>query len=176
MSKILVAKQDGVQVLKFVGDVRVMLGPTISLFLERIGSDESISSIIIDLIETTSIDSTSLGLLAKISLKSQAKFGAKPILVSTNNDVNRILGGMGFDQVFVLVDQMPTECNEMGELATQIASESVMRQQVLEAHKTLMSLNTKNYACFCSLVDALEKEQREQTATNLNKPRLSASR
>jgi hypothetical protein len=37
MGKILFAEKEGVFVLKFVGDVRVTLGPTISTFLDNIG-------------------------------------------------------------------------------------------------------------------------------------------
>lgn len=159
MGKILVAIQDGIEVIKFVGDVRVILGPTISRLLNNIGTDESVKSIVIDLRETTSIDSTSLGLLAKIALKSNQLFGSKPILVSTDDDVNRVIASMGFSQVFVLVNQMPTDCCPEGELPTEVASEDVMRDQVLEAHKVLMSLNEKNFDSFCDLVDALEKEK-----------------
>ena len=71
MGTILFAQLDNVQVLKFVGDVRVTLGPTISRYLESIGQDTSLKSIVIDLTEAVGIDSTSLCLLAKISLRSQ---------------------------------------------------------------------------------------------------------
>ena len=64
MSKILFAEKDGVFVLKFVGDVRVTLGPTISTFLDNIGQCDSFQSVIIDLTQTEGIDSTTLGMLA----------------------------------------------------------------------------------------------------------------
>lgn len=158
MGKILYAKRNAVHVLKFVGDVRVTLGPTINHFLGKIKASAKLKSIIIDLTETTSIDSTTLGLLAKISLRSQEMLGSKPTLVSTNEDVNRILTSMGFNKVFVLVDKLITDCGELGELPTQMATESALRQQVIEAHKVLMSLNEKNHASFRELVVALERE------------------
>ena len=158
MGKLLVATQENVQILKFVGDISAILSPTITCFLTRIGLDKSVASIMIDLTETTSIDSTSLGLLVKISLKCKSKLDARPILMSTHSDVNRIIESMGFDQVFILVNQLPAECCDMNEVPTQIASEIIMRQQVLEAHQTLMRLNAKNHDCFCDLVEALKKE------------------
>ena len=169
MSKILFAKQDGVYVLKFVGDIRVALGPTISKFIDKIGKYRHQSSIIIDLTETTNIDSTSLGLLVKMSLRSQEALGVKPTLVSTNEDVNRILSSMGFDKVFVIIDKLATDCSELAELPTRMVSEVDLREQVLSAHKTLMTLNSKNHASFRNLVDALEKEKQSQNITYQNR-------
>ncbi len=162
MGKILFAKKNDIHVLKFIGDVRVTLGPTLSNFLSNIGREENQKSVVIDLTETTNIDSTSLGLLAKISLRSQEALNAKPTIVSTNEDVNRILNSMGFEKVFVMVDQQINHSIELDELPTQIVSEAALREQVLEAHKVLMSLNAKNHASFCDLVEALEREQRNE--------------
>ena len=162
MGKVLFAKQNDVHVLKFVGDVRVTLGPTLSNFLNDIGQQKNQKSIVIDLTDTTNIDSTSLGLLAKISLRCQEALNVKPTMVSTNEDVNRILASMGFEKVFVIIDQEITDGIELGELPTHIVSEVALREQVLEAHKVLMSLNAKNHASFCDLVEALEREQRNE--------------
>jgi hypothetical protein len=38
-------------------------------------------------------------------------------------------------------------------------SEELLREQVLDAHRTLMSLNKQNEESFCDLVDALESEK-----------------
>ena len=88
MGKILLAHQDGVKVLKFVGDVRLTLGPAISAFVKQIGSNPELRAVVIDLTEAESIDSTALGLLAKISLRSQESLGALPTIVSSNDDIN----------------------------------------------------------------------------------------
>jgi anti-anti-sigma factor len=161
MGKILCAKQEDVHVLKFVGDVRVTLGPTLTSFLNGIGPKNH-KSIVIDLTETTNIDSTTLGLLAKISLRSQETLDAIPTIVSINEDINRLLTSMGFEKVFVIVDREITDCSDLSELPTQIVPEAILREQVLEAHRVLMSLNAKNHASFCDLVEALEKEQRNE--------------
>ena len=158
MGKILFAERDGVQVLKFVGDVRVTLGPTISTFLSKLGQCKNFKSIIIDLTETEGIDSTSLGLLAKISLTTQEAFNTIPTIVSPNEDITRILESMGFDSVFVILKELITECGQLGELPAEIVSETNLRKQVLEAHKVLMSLNERNRGEFRELVHALENE------------------
>jgi anti-anti-sigma factor len=176
MGKILFADQDGVQVLKFEGDVRVCLGPTISSFLNCIDKNRGINAVVIDLRETTGIDSTSLGLLAKISIRSQDKLKVLPTIVSTNEDITRVLLSMGFDKIFVVDSKTPRccaelSCEQMGELPAEVVSEAALRQQVLEAHRTLMQLNDNNLVAFKDLVAALEQEQE----TSRVPPRLRAN-
>lgn len=169
MSKILFAERDGVQVLKFIGDVRVSMGPTISTFLNRLSQCKNFKSIVIDLTETNSIDSTSLGLLAKISLVTQEIFKSVPTIVSPNEDITRILMSMGFDEVFIILDRLFTECGQLGELPMEIISEVNLRDQVIEAHKVLMSLNNQNKNAFCDLVDALENERVAESSLPRNR-------
>ncbi len=158
MGKILFAERDGVHVLKFIGDVRVPLGPTLNSFLTRLSRCENFKSMVIDLSETTGIDSTSLGLLAKISLKTQEIFQTRSTIISPDEDITRILLSMGFDQVFIILQELVTDCDPPDELPVEIMSEASLRNQVIEAHKVLMSLNEKNHDEFRDLVDALENE------------------
>ena len=164
MGKILVAEQDGVQVLKFVGDVRVALSPTLSEFVKDLGKFHKLHSVIIDLTEADAIDSTSLGLMAKISLKSQEALHCLPTIISCKEDINRILVSMGFDNVFVIVNDTSGAIGPLGELPTQLVSEEALREQVLEAHRILMSLNRQNEDTFRDLVQALETEHRMRVA------------
>jgi anti-anti-sigma factor len=160
MGKILFAEQKGVNVLKLVGDIRAGLGPTITHFLNRIGHSPGMRSVVIDLRETDAIDSTSLGLLAKVSLRCQEALDNVPTIVSTSPDITRILLSMGFDNVFVIVSEFEEPLYQLGELPAQLVSEDVLRAQVLEAHRVLMSLNQRNAEAFQDLVEALELEQR----------------
>jgi len=159
MGKILFAEKDGVEVLKFVGDVRVTLGPTIGAFLNNLNKCEDYKSVIIDLTETEGIDSTSLGMLAKISIQTQELFNTVPTIVSTNEDITRILISMGFDQVFVIIKEPLNTHAPLGELPVQAINEQALREQVLEAHKVLMGLNQSNKDAFEDLVIALEEEK-----------------
>jgi len=159
MGNILYANHDNAHVLKFIGDVRVTLGPTLSTFLRSMDQTKNGRSIVIDLSETTCIDSTALGFLAKISLHFQKFQDSKPTIISTNPDITRVLISMGFDSIFIISESVITKCSDLAELPVQDASEPELREQVLDAHRTLMKLNGKNKACFTNLVEALEKEQ-----------------
>lgn len=157
--KLLFAEKDGVHMLKFVGDVRLTLGPTIDAFLSRLLKEETFKSLVIDLTETVGIDSTSLGLLVKISLRCQDRHGVAPTIISTNDDITRILLSMGIEQVFLIVKEPVTREVQMGELPIEFASNEQLRDQVLEAHHVLMDMNEHNRTCFRELVEELESDR-----------------
>ncbi|MCC6074000.1 anti-sigma factor antagonist RssC [Pseudomonas sp. GCM10022188] len=155
--KIQFAEQNGTFVLKFVGEVRLTLCSALDATIERIFGAHNFSSIIIDLTETSSIDSTTLGLLAKLSILSRQKIGLLPTLVSTNADISRLLESMGFEQVFNVVST-PLPCPEcLRDLPAQDLSEELVKAKVLEAHRILMGLNEHNREAFSDLVTALER-------------------
>jgi len=158
--KIQFAEEQGTFVLKFIGDVRLTLCAALDSYIEKIFSVLSFESIVIDLTETECIDSTSLGLLAKLSILSRQKVGFLPTLVSNHDDMNRLLQSMGFDQVFHIVD---TEINDDATFRRWVVDsvdEECARDQVIDAHKVLMSLNDKNKETFRELVDTLEAGRR----------------
>lgn len=156
--KILVAEHQGAWVVKMIGDVRMNLCTTIESCLNQMFSDAEFKSVVIDLTETQGIDSTSLGLLAKLSMKTQDRLGVVPTLISTNDDVTRILLSMGFkDKVFIIVSDYPAPDSEgLAELPEQACSEQSAKERVLEAHRILMDLNENNRDQFKDLVCALE--------------------
>jgi len=162
MGKILFAEQNGVHVLKFVGEVRLILGPTISTFLERLESCDHFQSIIIDLSETETIDSTALGLIAKIAICTREHFDSAASIVSPRKDITRVLSSMAMEQVCVITSEVMTDASSLQELPTEITSEEVMRDQVLDAHKTLMALGDQNFYKFQDLVEGLEYEKERE--------------
>jgi len=154
--RILVAQHDGVYLMKFVGDVRVTLCNTVDHYLDQMFRDPKFQSVIVDLSRTDGIDSTSLGILAKLSIQAQERFQFTPTLVSTNPDITRLLDTMGFDDVFNIVQEPIGNDDDLGELAMKETTEEAIRQKVLDAHRILMSLNEHNKVAFQDLVDTLE--------------------
>ena len=155
--KIQFAEMEGTFVLKFIGDVRLTLCSALDSTIEKIFTALNFNAIVIDLTETQSIDSTTLGLLAKLSILSRQKVGLLPTLVTTHEDITRLLQSMGFDQVFNIVDS-PQSCPDcLADLPSQDQSEELVKAKVLEAHRILMSLNESNREVFHDLVSALER-------------------
>ena len=150
------AESEGTFILKFIGDVRLTLCAALDAYIEKIFSALTFESIVIDLTETDGIDSTSLGLLAKLSILSSNRVGLLPTLVSTHEDMNRLLQSMGFDQIFNIVAESTPTDTELQELPGQMLSEDQVKDRVLEAHRILMDLNEHNRAAFTDLVGSLE--------------------
>ena len=158
--KILVARYHGTSVIKLVGDVRLTLCATIDNYFEQMFANPDFVAVVIELSEAEGIDSTSLGLLAKLAVQSRERFQLVPIIVSPNPDITRLLDSMGFDKVFDIRESIgKLRTNTLGELPVVSADEECVRNKVIEAHKVLMELNEKNRETFSSLVSALESSQ-----------------
>lgn len=154
---IYVAEHQGSHLVKLTGDMRLSLCTTIDDYLEKVVSKEVFSSLIVDLSEAQCLDSTTLGLLAKFSIKLRKLFGFIPLIISPNPNITRILDSMGFRQIFTIVDK-PIETEEdLRELAAVSANEADVKDKVLEAHRVLMGMNEQNRVEFKDLVYSLSK-------------------
>jgi anti-anti-sigma factor len=156
--RILVGSHDGVYVLLFEGDVRLTLCTAVDGYLEKMFRDKAFKSVVVDLSRTQSIDSTSLGVLAKLSIQADKLFNFRPTLVSTQRDVTRILLSMGFEDVFNILEEPLQHREQLGELPSLKSSKADIRQLVLDGHKTLMAMNAANREAFHDLVVMLESD------------------
>ena len=154
--KILVAEHQGAFVIKLIGDVRVTLCVAFDDYLESMLSDGDFQSVIIDLVEAEGIDSTTLGLLAKVSIRAKERYGYRPVIISTNENITRLITSMGFDMVFDIRTEAITYDDSLHALADTASSEEGVRERVLAAHRVLMGLNDDNRARFQELVTTLE--------------------
>ncbi len=157
-AKLMYAVHQGTYVIKLIGDVRVPICPTLDGFIERMFADDRLRSILVDLSQTDLIDSTALGLLAKIAVKTRKRFSQNPVILSTRPDINRILDTMGFEKVFSIVHEAPAAEMTLAEPPTVVCSDKTMCEKVLEAHKVLMSLSEQNHETFKDVIAVLEEE------------------
>lgn len=154
------AKTEHCLILRFLGEVRYTECAPLNELLNEIFSDTVINSVLIDLTQASSIDSTGLGLLARINNHVADKFHHKTVIFSTHPDINRTLQSMAFDKVFVLINRDPSLPVEDLALPEQNPSDQETTKVVLEAHKNLANLNDTTWLEFSALVKALEKEQK----------------
>jgi len=154
--RVLQADCSGVYILKLVGEVRLNACSTIDAAIERISENSNFQSLVVDLSETIHLDSTTLGMLAKLAVKAKEKSHFLPSIVSTNPDVTRIIESMGFESVFLITTDPVESESELLEMQQKPLQEEDMRKTVLNAHKILMDINENNCGKFRDLVDALE--------------------
>ena len=159
--KILQAAEKGIYLLKFTGEVRLNMCSTLDLIIDNMREDEDFMTVVIDLSEASVIDSTTLGLLAKIGIFAKKSNKILPTIISTNPDVTRLVLSMGFDELFIIVEQAASKPEHLDEIPMLQASEEEVREKVLAAHRILMDLNNRNKETFKDLVSTLEAEQRQ---------------
>lgn len=154
--RILVATVNDVPILKFIGDVRVLMSSALDNYFNSLYSRAILDRMMVDMTETQGIDSTALGLLAKMSIQLRNRFNVRPTIISTNPDITRILKSMSIDLICEIIETVDKQETCFDELNPLQETEDSVRQKVIEAHQTLMNLSEDNRAEFQDLVSALK--------------------
>lgn len=155
--KVYYAEQDGTCVIRFQGAISYTLGNALDRFIDDLFARGGFKQIVVDLTNTESIDSTALGLLAKIANLVRRRDGGKPLLFSTQPDINELLRNICLDEAFILCDEIPDVA--LGQaLPAGNPSEIELAQTVLDAHRLLCEMNDSNRAMFQNVVDSLERD------------------
>ncbi len=147
------ATEDGVCHIRLTGRVTFTMSRRFDAFIEE-SINQTLSDIIIDMRKTEHIDSTILGLLAKIARRFIAHHHRKPTLLSTSEDINILLENMGFETAFDIrpcVDTVPFYLEDIPLIEKSVP----MPETLLEAHSELMDLDERNVDRFSTTVDTL---------------------
>lgn len=157
-SKIFHACHEGVHVLRFMGDIRYTLSPSLECFIEQLFSGEKPRGFILDLCEVINVDSTNLGLMAWISNQMRDTEESRVTIISDQLDINELLASMGFDEVFNIVDSRTVSELEDEEIQRETSQSTAISRTILKAHRTLMALNETNRDRFRDVVTLLEQD------------------
>jgi anti-anti-sigma factor len=156
------ARVDGVHVLRIEGEVRYTIAPIVERFLDRLFARAAVGGVLIDLTDATFLDSTMLGVVARIAGRMRALHNAKPTIVCRPGDILTLLRSMGFDQVFDVVSAAPDSAR--GALPVVAAADGAspeareLARTVLDAHRSLAEMNPENEAAFHDVVEMMERE------------------
>ena len=159
MDRVEYGEVDGVKAMSFIGNVRYTSGPFLSRLLKVVCSGPVPQGFVIDLTQTESLDSTSLGLLARIAKWMQQGGGEKPVVVSTNEDINDVLVSIGFDEIFTIVQSEIGKAESVQVIPLENGERAELPDVVLEAHRALMALNEENRRGFREVVELLEAQK-----------------
>jgi anti-anti-sigma factor len=155
--KILAASHRGAYVIRLEGDVRLTLCTTIDDYFDKMFEDPEFVSVWVDLCEAEGLDSTTLGLLAKLALTVKERFGFQPAIYSCDPGINRLIKSMGFQRLFALHEETCCGPDDVVDAVPVVeGSEQVVRDKVIEAHRVLMGISPENRARFKDLMSALE--------------------
>ena len=156
--RVLYAHEGPVHVLRYVGEIKYPLAPSIDRFVNMLFDREHIDDLVVDLSETDSIDSTNLGELARIAQRLRETGSHRPVIISTQEPISQLLRSMALDEVFQLsrqtiVTTTSDEIPETGELAR-----DELGQVMLAAHKSLALVDDANKQRFRDVIALMELE------------------
>ena len=152
------SKSDTFYMIKMSGNLKYTGSGSFDSFIDGIFSNIEDKEIFIDLTDAEYLDSTNLGILAKISDTMMTEYDKKTTIISSNPDITALLINIGFDDYFTIIDESPEKDALLSDISEIISNDRNMALMMLEAHKSLMELNSKNKKTFSSVVALLEKE------------------
>ena len=155
--RVLYAHEGPVHVLRYVGDIKYPLAPTIDRFVNLLFEREPVDELVVDLSAADSIDSTNLGELARIAQRLREEGGHRPVIVSTQEPISQLLRSMALDEVFDLSREPPASGGD--EIpATGPVSKRELGRVMLGAHKSLVDLHESNGQRFRDVIALMEGE------------------
>jgi len=158
--QILVADHQGVYVIKMVGDVRLTLCVPFDRYIQELFDKNDFCTIVFDLNEAQGLDSTTLGLIAKIAVRSEKVKSIRPVVICQRKGILKLLTSMGINTVCQVIEASNDNfcaTRDFSVLCDSKDEECVIKEKVLESHCILMGLNDANRETFKDLVKTLEQ-------------------
>jgi len=163
--QILTARLDEVEYINFIGVVRYSDCSGLEAYIDQLFlSQKGVNEIAINLENAEMLDSTALGLLARISIEFKKATDKQPVIFVKKGELAHILRRVCFDQVFhIMTSQQKMsdlaindELNFI-ELATMDVNEHEVLDSVLLAHKNLADISAENEHYYTDISKVLAK-------------------
>ena len=152
-------------VVRIVGKGSFQNSESLVALWEQFGDKEHQARFILDLEKCSTMDSTFLGVVAQISI-SQRRIGyGNLVVVNTREQVEKLFKTLGLSYILDIRGELAPEEDVDGAFlpATAPAFNRMEKTiNMLQAHKTLIDLDSKNKVKFKSVVDQLEKSVEQQ--------------
>ncbi len=157
-AKFLMAVNDDKYFIKIVGNAKYTNCNDFGILVNEILNKKECEDILVDLRETQFMDSTNLGLLAKLAGYIFTKFERKMTIISTDKDINDLLVNTGFDQIMLIVDKPEFFGRDMEEIGNTNDVQINMAKMMLDAHLALSQINEENKQQFKAVCEMLSSE------------------
>jgi anti-anti-sigma regulatory factor len=151
------ADYDNVYIFKLIGNFNFSFCPDVEGIMRTVLTEKGMQPVVVDMTETTGVDSTGMGFLAQIAIHSKRMLQTKPTLLVADNDILKILKGMDFDSVFNILLGDGTVGADFEEIKPIAVDEKEMTGHIVAAHRTLMKMGPENKAKFEQAIKVFEK-------------------
>ena len=155
------ASEAGWHVLRYFGRVDYTMAPAIERFIDHLGHDQA-RPFLFDMTGARILDSTNLGLLARVVERSRNDGASRSRVLCPPADIDDVLRSMGFETIVDISGDNPLgPANGQEEVVTdEAASQGEMLRTMLEAHRALAGLDDHDCAQWRDVVTLLEAEMR----------------
>ncbi len=150
------ASIDGIEYIKFTGTVRYSHCSGLESHINQLFADKQCTQVVVDLEQAEVLDSTALGLLAKVAIEMKKYCETRPVIFMVEGELHRIINRVCFDQVFdVVFDRKPLRSDDLEALNTAPSDEESVLKRVIGAHRSLAELSESNESLYRDITGAL---------------------
>lgn len=143
-------------VIKIIGNATMKNSKTLEDYFKNILQDEK-KEVILDFSECNYIDSTTLGVIARMSLEVGKKWNTKLYEVNVSNMIRSTLNSTGIYDLMGHSKKEGEDISFSGLKNRNFLTDEEKAKHILEAHRTLVELSKENEAVFSNVVRLLEK-------------------
>jgi anti-anti-sigma factor len=162
MAKAYYGQLHSTSVLKLVGQIRYTLARRLRAFVDDVIAQAGCDAVFIDLREVDFIDSTGLGMVARIGRLTLESLGRRAAILVAPGDVEVTLRSAGFDELFVMLAELPYDPGvdlreiPLADFAT--SHDNQLGHVILDAHRDLAAISEESRETFRQVIDSLEAD------------------
>jgi anti-anti-sigma regulatory factor len=157
-------------VLRYFGRVDYTMAAAIERFIDGLtpGPSDHARPFLFDLSCARLLDSTNLGLIARVVERARALGAGRSLVLSQCGDMDDVVRSMGFEAIVDLTSERPASvrdgasCADAEVVTDEATSQGEMLRTMLEAHRALASLDDEETGQWRDVVTMLEAEMRSR--------------
>lgn len=158
----LFARYDSILFFKLTGELKYTYSIGFDYFIDQLMEKNDFDHAVFDLTEAEYIDSTNLGLMAKLAVYMKKQDKPVPTIISTNDNINQILESVNFGSFFKIIRKPETSFTPEDRIPQFEGDRKTSTKMIIEAHKNLIRLSKENKETFQDIVSLLEEEARRE--------------
>jgi anti-anti-sigma regulatory factor len=157
-AEVMIANNSGIYKIKVIGRATFECAPPLRSLAKDL-ADEEFKKIIMDLSSCTAMDSTFMGILAMLGLRAR-KIAAEMVILNAGSSNIALIEGLGLKKLFTFTNDLSqaTRTDEWRKFDASKTDRLDTARTVLEAHDTLMGVDSENVKKFEKVVNMVKKD------------------
>lgn len=164
---VLIARETYGYIIKVEGRANLECSPALKNFIDSITPEENVSKIVFDLSDCKWMDSTFMGTLTILGLKSRKMNIAVEICNADQRNLG-LIRDLGISNLFEFISNVSLRADIKWEniVETQKSSDGAVAETILKAHETLVEADSSNAPKFEGIIDLVKKDIEKKSDKN----------